>query len=482
MSWSHAISGMSAAIGLIVSSCALPDKPDPGAQFNSEADLVVEDWTAVLSDRFRALAVLPENEFIIAWRAERDSWVARLRALDSYVVGSSAAELYEARVHYEWALGRFYYPSAHQALAEQPDYRPSGDYDNYFDELDLARADFLGLEEYTNFLVLLRNQKSNALKAELGDLLNDGTRDLTSRRLANEKFDPAVQCFLDREALDYWLENFAADGLIDEVDQLVRKCPGDKTDAIRTRYEAEIAERDGHTIEIFKTVDGHELEMHIYRPEGVPEGAPVTVWFHGGGWRTGSWSWCGPCVWLKQRGHVVAQVEYRITGRHGTTIDAALADAYDAVSWMRSNAERFGGDPERVMTAGFSAGGHLSLGAATFGQGSSKPDMAVALSPCTDLTNDGYTIGLSRGYTAARAMSPRYHVSPALPAIFMASADEDTDCSFEASVDYVERVKEAGVEIRFVDQIGAGHFFLRDPDRAEETRQELAAFLDENGF
>ena len=282
--------------------------------------------------------------------------------------------------------------------------------------------------------------------------------------------------------MEFWLEDFDADGLTTEVDELRENCPGPETDAIIEVYNAEIGERDGHIVEVFKTIDGHELEMHVYVPAGIEEPVPATVWFHGGGWRTGSWSWCGPCIWMKERGHVVAQIEYRLAGRHGTNIGDALDDTYDAIAWMRENAERFGADPTRIVASGFSAGGHLSISATTFGEGPTRPDLVVAISPCTDLTHDGYTIGLSGSYPAARSMSPRFHVNSDMAPIFMASADEDTDCSFEASTEFVNSVEAAGGSIFFVEQCGAGHFFLRDPERAAETKAALAAFFDANGY
>jgi dipeptidyl aminopeptidase/acylaminoacyl peptidase len=79
-------------------------------------------------------------------------------------------------------------------------------------------------------------------------------------------------------------------------------------------------------------------------------------------------------------------------------------------------------------------------------------------------------------------MSPRFHANSDMAPIFMASADEDTDCSFEASTEFVNSVEAAGGSISFVEHYGAGHFFLRDPERAAKTKAALAAFFDANGY
>ena len=178
---------------------ANPETQDP---YIAGADAVVNEWNESLTQTFEELSLLPEAAFIEAWQSEHDGWVEKLRAVEGYSPDHPDAERYEARIYYEWALGRLFYPSAHRALADAPDFRPSENYDDYVETIDLTRGDFLDLEEFTTYLIYMRNQASNALKAELGDALNDGTRDLSSRRLANQQFDLSVQCYLERESID----------------------------------------------------------------------------------------------------------------------------------------------------------------------------------------------------------------------------------------------------------------------------------------
>jgi acetyl esterase/lipase len=65
---------------------------------------------------------------------------------------------------------------------------------------------------------------------------------------------------------------------------------------------------------------------------------------------------------LAAQGHVVIDVAYRLFPE--TDVVGMVADAKRAVAWVRGHAADLGIDPERIVLAGGSAGGHLSLLAA----------------------------------------------------------------------------------------------------------------------
>ncbi len=58
-------------------------------------------------------------------------------------------------------------------------------------------------------------------------------------------------------------------------------------------------------------------------------------------------------------GHLVFNMNYRLAPRH--PYPAALEDAGRAYEWVTENAEQYGGDPNRIILAGESAGGNLTL-------------------------------------------------------------------------------------------------------------------------
>ena len=60
-----------------------------------------------------------------------------------------------------------------------------------------------------------------------------------------------------------------------------------------------------------------------------------------------------------RQGHVVFNVDYRLAPDH--PYPAAMQDCCEAYLWVLKNAEKFGGDPSRIVLAGESAGANLAL-------------------------------------------------------------------------------------------------------------------------
>lgn len=101
--------------------------------------------------------------------------------------------------------------------------------------------------------------------------------------------------------------------------------------------------------------------VDVWTPANLAPGAkaPVIVWFHGGGWTSGSreaYGFAGRA--FASRGFVTVVVGYRL-GDAGRWPNF-MQDAAAAVRWTRANIARFGGDGERLVLAGHSAGAHIA--------------------------------------------------------------------------------------------------------------------------
>ncbi|MFN3682968.1 MAG: alpha/beta hydrolase [Fimbriimonadaceae bacterium] len=99
--------------------------------------------------------------------------------------------------------------------------------------------------------------------------------------------------------------------------------------------------------------------LDIYAPEKA-SGAPVVVFFHGGGWRTGDKRQAiqGKDRVLTEAGFLLVSANYRLAPEH--RFPAFVRDAAAAVGWVRRNIARYGGDPKRLFVMGHSAGAHLA--------------------------------------------------------------------------------------------------------------------------
>lgn len=130
----------------------------------------------------------------------------------------------------------------------------------------------------------------------------------------------------------------------------------------------------------FAIVDDIPLRLDLYLPKKGSEdrqafGPPLIVWVHGGAWRAGSKS-SVPIKDLVNQGFAIASVEYRLSSQ--AAFPAQVHDIKAAIRWLRESASKYGYDPDQVVIAGASAGGHL---AALVGVSAKHPDLNGSVAP-----------------------------------------------------------------------------------------------------
>lgn len=123
---------------------------------------------------------------------------------------------------------------------------------------------------------------------------------------------------------------------------------------------------------IYKTSAGQPRTMEIYFPpnhDPATAKVPGLILFHGGGWGGGSLAqFRRACAYFASRGLVCATSEYQLSSRAGATQLPAnesrkrvcVTDAKSAIRWFKQKAPELGIDPQRIITGGGSAGGHVS--------------------------------------------------------------------------------------------------------------------------
>lgn len=101
-------------------------------------------------------------------------------------------------------------------------------------------------------------------------------------------------------------------------------------------------------------------QLDVYVPPGARD-APVIVMVHGGAWKIGDKANTGSVEnklkhWLPQ-GYILVSVDYRMLPKAMAYEQAQ--DVAKALSWVQSHARGWGGDPDRIILMGHSAGAHL---------------------------------------------------------------------------------------------------------------------------
>lgn len=120
------------------------------------------------------------------------------------------------------------------------------------------------------------------------------------------------------------------------------------------------------------------LILDLYLPPG-DAARPLVLFIHGGGWVGGNTRHSGALAdfpktlaRLAAEGFVVASVEYRLSGE--APFPAALQDVRAALRYLKSNANKYRIDADKVALWGGSAGGHLAaLAALSCGDASLDP-------------------------------------------------------------------------------------------------------------
>lgn len=235
---------------------------------------------------------------------------------------------------------------------------------------------------------------------------------------------------------------------------------------------------------------------------------PIIVQIHGGAWEVGDKSALNSIVrsrYLANQGYVVANVNYRMLPRF--PVQVQINDVMGATVWIKENAGRYGGDPERVGVTGGSAGGHLTAMVAwaseddyfvPTGHADSEYDSdvlaAVPYYGVFDLEETfsrfpgkketGLKHAAFRYFTDTkkgpsqdelfRHISPKYHVDADIPPTFFICGDEDNFNLYGQSVEFERILREEGVATGLYTAEGAAHGF--DIHYGEDyTRESLEA-------
>ncbi|OIW23612.1 hypothetical protein CONLIGDRAFT_649638 [Coniochaeta ligniaria NRRL 30616] len=106
--------------------------------------------------------------------------------------------------------------------------------------------------------------------------------------------------------------------------------------------------------------DGATVEIKVYKSRNVKKNAALVLKMHGGGWAIGGHE-TEQVENLVMAGHpevVVVSVDYRMAPEH--PFPMPVYDCFDVLKWAKQNASELGINPERIITAGGSAGGNLS--------------------------------------------------------------------------------------------------------------------------
>jgi acetyl esterase/lipase len=289
----------------------------------------------------------------------------------------------------------------------------------------------------------------------------------------------------------------------------------------------------------YKVVDGCEIRADVIHAQAASPGQrPAVMWIHGGALIFGGRVDGGGidnlvAKKLLQLGYVIVSIDYRLAPE--TKLPGIVADVQDAWKWLQKSSHDFGIDASRIVVAGGSAGGYLTL--MTGFAVDPRPRALVTFYGYGDITSPWYSqpsafyrqSGLVTREDALRTVTaaplsedpwsatqdrkPRYifygycrqngiwpdevtghnpkteprwfdaycpirNVTANYPPTMMFHGTIDTDVPYDESKNMAARLEEAGVKHAFITVDGAGHGFVGvKPEELERLADQAVAFI-----
>ena len=313
-------------------------------------------------------------------------------------------------------------------------------------------------------------------------------------------------------------------GDIDSRERLLEISNSPKAIALREKMEAlydtldteDVASSEGLSItthDVVSAPDGNTIKIRFVRPD-VDERVPCVYYIHGGGMQNGTAFGAMYRVWarvLAAEGVAVAMVDFRncVTPSSVPEVEpfpAGLNDCVSGLKWVVSRADELEIDARRVVVAGESGGGNLTLatGMKLLRDGDAGLVSGLyALCPYiagrwpqdrfpSSVENEGILLNLHHNRGAVAYGLEHFEAENPLAWPAFATADDvaglprtfisvnEADPLRDEGVDFYRLLLEAGVAAQCRTVMGTSHgmdvFTAVLPDVSRETAASIARF------
>lgn len=445
--------------------------------------------SAVSDRQLMAGVARPWEVFATAWAQARQADLKRLAAIAADVSPDFLVRE-RARVDYRWARGQVMFPFMHWRETDAPALVPDGPPVARMEDVPVEAPEWSALPEYQDFLgAYLHEQARSRIAADPALQTGDNRWLRAELAAARELRTPSLRLAQVNRLMEAHVADNGTKG-IEAIwpDYLALSPPPEVQQRIEAAIAADHAKREGHRIEVYRTVDGVALDIHVLPPTAGDTGSgagPAMLWFHGGSWTEGTWWHCPViCQSLRENGITVLAVELRTGNRFDSGPLEYLDDATAAYRWVEGHAVALGVDENRIGVAGFSSGGTLALMLATRGFDAADgtparyPGAVIVMGGCANPIGpeeDGWFRRRVAEQDNPADYSPIDRVGSGQPPLLAVHASRDEYCSHAQMQAFVARYRAAGSDAALVSVADVGHFFpFYFPPGVKQTQQAVA--------
>jgi acetyl esterase/lipase len=364
---------------------------------------------------------------------------------------------------------------------------------DFNDPVMLSSKDFQGYVE-----AFLRHKSSVEVKKEIYNKSDNKRLESYLNIIPN--------IFTNQECREFWqyqylyahMDEWGAKNIDGAVSSFLSTCRNEGyRRTIDSFYTESTNARKGHLIKTYKTVDGYNLDIHIFLPDSVEKSkrSPVMVYFSGGSWTKGNpeWAFYG-CESYARKGWVGVSVEYRLADRHETTPFEAVKDARTAIRWLRMNADAYNIDTARIVVSGNSAGGHLVLTTALANEWNedtdnlkfnAAPNLLLVNSGVYSLYDETSTDWITKDLTdksLVKKISPIHLLRPGLPPMLIIHGTNDQSVDYASAKAFAGEMEKLGNDFEFHTLEGAPHAIWFDRRYSGKVSELRKAFLKKYGY
>ncbi|NML66035.1 alpha/beta hydrolase [Hymenobacter sp. RP-2-7] len=223
--------------------------------------------------------------------------------------------------------------------------------------------------------------------------------------------------------------------------------------------------------------DAVSNQLDVYQPKKPAAPRPVVLFIHGGSWSSGSkddFLYKAIGRRLARQGFVGVVISYRLAP--GVLVPAQADDCAAALAWTVQHAAEYGGNPQRIILMGHSAGGGLAALLATgsdtlvskYGLGPRAAhavllddpaglDMLDYLTRMEYPNDEQYLVPFSRDPAVWRQASALYHMRAGAPPYSLYIGGNTYPGIMKSAVKFRERLAALGQPPKYVVQPGKKH-------------------------